>query len=158
MTPSREIIINELFTEISDWGISYTEAVAMNNEKWRKPSRTFDAYWAKALEKFKAANERRELALEEVRTEAEKERLKKAILTKDERLEILTQIAKGEIPLTKHIVCDGVIQERDVVPTWKDRKDAISEINKMEGDYAPIKKDITSGGNEIKQITGIIVE
>ena len=72
--------------------------------------------------------------------------------------EILTQIAKGEIPLVKHIVCDGVIQEVDVVPAWADRRAAIAELNKMEGDYAPVKKDITSGGEPIKQITGIIVE
>lgn len=84
--------------------------------------------------------------------------LKKAILSKHERQEILTQIAKGEIPLVKHIVCDGVIQEVDVVPAWADRRAAIAELNKMEGDYAPVKKDITSGGEPIKQITGIIVE
>jgi hypothetical protein len=34
---------------------------------------------------------------------------------------------------------------------------AIAELNKMGGDYAPIRTDITSKGNELKAATNIIV-
>lgn len=60
-----------------------------------------------------------------------------------ERMQVLTQIMRGEIKLKKHIVCDGVIEECEVVPDWTDRKNAIAELNKMQGDYAPTKTDIS---------------
>ncbi len=155
--PHREKIIEDILAEL-DFGEDRQVCLAMVVKKWQTSERTFDRYWKEALSRFNALHERTKKALDEVYIEGKKEALKKAILSKHERQEILTQIAKGEIPLTKHIVCDGVIQEVEVVPAWADRKAAIAELNKMDGDYAPVKKDITSGGEPIKQITGIIVE
>jgi hypothetical protein len=74
---------------------------------------------------------------------------KSKILTVIERMEILSSIGRGELPLTKPMVCDGVIELVPVVPDWMDRKSAIAELNKMEGDYAPTKTDITSKGEAI---------
>lgn len=71
------------------------------------------------------------------------------ILTQIERQEILTQIALGQIPLKKPMVCDGKIELIDVVPDWMDRKSAIAELNRMDGSYAAAKTDITSGGEQI---------
>ena len=157
MKPKKEQTVNEMLLEI-EMGISYTECLRINDGLWGLPSSTFDRYWAEASKRFKARLDAIEEATTKIAVSMEIKALKKAILGKHERQEILTQIAKGEIPLVKHIVCDGVIQEVDVVPAWADRRAAIAELNKMEGDYAPIKKDITSGGEPIKQITGIIVE
>ena len=56
-----------------------------------------------------------------------------------ERMQILTQIARGEIQLTKPMVVDGIVQLIPVIPDWMDRKNAISELNKMDGSYAPTK-------------------
>lgn len=152
-----ENAINEILSDL-DFGIERADCLSKFVEKWQVSTRTFDRYWSEALSRFAALNLRAQNALEEEYINGKKEALKKAILTKHERMEILTQIAKGEIPLVKHIVCDGVIQEVDVVPAWADRKAAIAELNKMDGEYAPIKKDITSGGEPLKQITGIVVE
>ena len=157
MKPKKEQTVNEMLLEI-EMGISYTECLRINDGLWGLPSSTFDRYWAEASKRYKARLDAIEEATTKAAVSMEIKALKKAILSKHERQEILTQIAKGEIPLVKHIVCDGVIQEVDVVPAWADRRAAIAELNKMEGDYAPIKKDITSGGEPIKQITGIIVE
>ena len=157
MKPKKEQTVNEMLLEI-EMGISYTECLRINDGLWGLPSSTFDRYWSEASKRFKARLDAIEEATTKAAVSMEIKALKKAILSKHERQEILTQIAKGEIPLVKHIVCDGVIQEVDVVPAWADRRAAIAELNKMEGDYAPIKKDITSGGEPIKQITGIIVE
>ena len=157
MKPKKEQTVNEMLLEI-EMGISYTECLRINDGLWGLPSSTFDRYWAEASKRYKARLDAIEEATTKVAVSMEIKALKKAILSKHERQEILTQIAKGEIPLVKHIVCDGVIQEVDVVPAWADRRAAIAELNKMEGDYAPVKKDITSGGEPIKQITGIIVE
>ena len=157
MKPKKEQTVNEMLLEI-EMGISYTECLRINDGLWGLPSSTFDRYWAEASKRFKARLDAIEEATTKAAVSMEVKALKKAILSKHERQEILTQIAKGEIPLVKHIVCDGVIQEVDVVPAWADRRAAIAELNKMDGDYAPVKKDITSGGEPIKQITGIIVE
>ena len=157
MKPKKEQTVNEMLLEIEK-GTSYTECLKINGGLWGLPPTTFDRYWGEASKRFKARLDAIEEATTKVAVSMEVKALKKAILSKHERQEILTQIAKGEIPLVKHIVCDGVIQEVDVVPAWADRRAAIAELNKMEGDYAPIKKDITSGGEPIKQITGIIVE
>ena len=157
MKPKKEQIVNEMLLEI-EMGITYSECLRINDGLWGLSSSTFDRYWAEASKRFKARLDAIEEATTKVAVSMEIKALRKAILSKHERQEILTQIAKGEIPLVKHIVCDGVIQEVDVVPAWADRRAAIAELNKMEGDYAPVKKDITSGGEPIKQITGIIVE
>ena len=157
MKPKKEQTVNEMLLEI-EMGTSYTECLKINGGLWGLPPTTFDRYWAEASKRFKARLDAIEEATTKVAISMEIKALKKAILSKHERQEILTQRAKGEIPLIKHIVCDGVSQQVDVVPAWADRRAAIAELNKMEGDYAPIKKDITSGGETIKQITGIIVE
>jgi len=70
------------------------------------------------------------------------------ILSKIERQRILTDIALGKILLVKYIVADGCIQERDIVPTWQDRKNAIAELNKMDGAYV---SDIETN-EDIKEI------
>ena len=157
MKPKKEQTVNEMLLEI-EMGISYSECLRVNDGLWGLPSSTFDRYWSAASKRYKARLDAIEEATTKVAVSMEVKALKKAILSKHERQEILTQIAKGEITLVKHIVCDGVIQEVDVVPAWADRRASIAELNKMEGDYAPVKKDITSGGEPIKQITGIIVE
>jgi hypothetical protein len=157
MKPNKEFAVNEILSEL-DWGVKYTEALTKYVELWQISTRTFDRYWQEANKRFNGAAEEVKNAKTAFIIKEEKKAIKKAILNKHERMEILTLIAKGEIPLTKHIVCDGVIQEREVVPNWMDRKAAIAELNKMDGEYAPIRKDITSAGEPIKQITGIIVE
>jgi len=157
LKPNKENIITEILIELEK-GISFTACAELFDMNWSLPSTTFKRYWKEANERYQTVNVTAQKELSDIFLEGKKEALKKAILTKHERMEILTQIAKGEIPLVKHIVCDGVIQEVDVIPAWADRKAAIAELNKMDGEYAPIKKDITSGGEPLKQITGIVVE
>jgi len=154
MKPNKELIVNEILSEM-DFGATATEIKAIYVEKWRISERTFERYWQEASSRYLEANERVKEAENAVRIQMAQERVKKAILTKHERLEILSQIARGEIPMIKHIVvaqggdCGSSIEERTIYPAWRDRRDAVAEINKMEGDYAPIKKDITSGGEAI---------
>lgn len=79
--------------------------------------------------------------------EVEARKLK--IMTIAERIDILSKIADGEIPLQKAMVCNGKIELIDVVPDWSDRRNAIAELNKMDGSYAPTKTDLTSKGESI---------
>ena len=73
------------------------------------------------------------------------------IMSVIERQEILSQIARGQIPLKKPMVVDKVIEEIDVVPDWNDRKAAIAELNKMDGAYAPIKQADTNPDGSAKE-------
>ena len=79
--------------------------------------------------------------------EAAKERLNKAILNKDERMEILTRIASGEITMKKEVATRLGIEILNVEPDFSERRAAIAEINKMDGEYMPQKKEISSTEN-----------
>lgn len=113
-------------------------------KKWGNVSRTtfdrrLDAAKIELLDEHKAFQAKVEV---EVAKEVEVRKLD--IMDAMERKAILTQIARGEIPLKKVIVVDKAIEEIEVVPDWMDRKLAIAELNKMEGDYAPIKQASTN--------------
>lgn len=154
MKPTKELIVNDILSEM-DFGASYTECMQLCATKWNLPKGTFVRYWKEASESYLAANLKDKQVQAEVREQAVRLRALEAIMSKEERMQVLTQIARGEIPLVKHIVVSlgdnqgSVIKEREVVPTWRDRRDAVAELNKMEGDYAPLKKDITSNGESI---------
>lgn len=108
-------------------------------KKWQVSDRTFDRNWKKALSAFTDYQKRLQKEKDEISIEAEKEAFREGVLDKTERMQILSQIARGEIPLTKPMVVDKMIQEVDVVPDWMDRRNAIAELNKMDGSYAPAK-------------------
>lgn len=154
MKPNKEVIICELIAAM-DFGAERAEALSTVGEKWQLKPRTFDRAWSEAKKRFNSAMEKEKQAFDEVRHEAKVEAFKANIMTKIERMEVLSQIARGEIPLKKHIVVSegfglgSRIDEVEVVPNYQDRKAAIAELNKMEGDYAPTKTDITSGGQAL---------
>lgn len=148
MKPNKENIITEILIEIEK-GFGFNHCQDVFGLNWALPPTTFKRYWKIASQRYREQQLANQNILAGISLEAEKERLKKAILTKDERMEILSQIARGEMEMTKHIVCDGVIQEREIDPAWNDRKNAIAELNKMDGSYSPIQTDIMSGGEKL---------
>jgi hypothetical protein len=97
---------------------------------------------------------------------AEKERLRKLssesadsvilsiatseIMGKSERMKILTAIARGEKKVPQVIVVNGSLDVVESTPNYSDIRAAISELNKMDGSYAPSKVDHAVNG--IKQI------
>jgi hypothetical protein len=148
MKPNKELIVNEILGEM-DFGITYKACMQLNQSKWKLTEGTFVRYWKEASARYLAANEREQKAKEVVRAEMAKERVKKAILTKEERLEILSQIARGDLSYKQEVPSKFGPQTVTAWPSFNDRKGAVAEINKMEGDYAPIQKDITSKGESI---------
>lgn len=63
-------------------------------------------------------------------------------------MELLTKLATGEIPTWREVITEAGIQKLEYY-SGAEAKAAIAEINKMDGEYAPIRKDITSGGEKI---------
>lgn len=118
-------------------------------KKWQNASvRTFDRRLKDAESdmqtEISAINEKAYKSIEKVADE-----IAAQILSNFQRKVILSQIARGEIMLTKHMVVDKIIESVPVVPDWMDRKNAIAELNKMDGSYAPIKNDL---GDKVKII------
>ena len=74
-----------------------------------------------------------------------------------ERMEIPTKIARGNIKLGKPMVVDKVIQVIEVVPDYMDRKNAIAELNKMDGNYAAAKADITTTNTTPQATTAVVL-
>ena len=72
--------------------------------------------------------------------ESEKERLKSAILTKFERMEIASNIAKGKAWKSGNVM---------IVPNASDRMKACDYLSKIDGDYAPSKTDVTVNENKV---------
>lgn len=60
---------------------------------------------------------------------------KTTIMTAQERLELLTRIAKGEEPEKIAQIVEGAVVEYEVPASLKTRKDAIDIMNKMTGEY-----------------------
>lgn len=92
MKPNKQNIINDILIELEK-GIGYKDCLAVIGIKWKLPPTTYSRYWKTANEQYKIKQDLIQKELLITSTEAQKERLKKAILSKDEILEKLTEIA-----------------------------------------------------------------
>ena len=147
LKPNKENIITEILIELEK-GISFTACAELFDMNWSLPSTTFKRYWKEANERYQTVNVTAQKELSDIFLEGKKEALKKAILTKHERMELLSKIATGEIPTWREVITEAGIQKLEYY-SGAEAKAAIAEINKMDGEYAPIKKDITSNGQTI---------
>ena len=150
---SNQIIIDYLAEQIR---LAKTRAAVLGKttKKWGISRTTFDRLWKIANQQHIELQEKAKAAADKVYIAATEKAAEKAIMSKLERQEVLTQIARGEIPLQKAMVVDGMIQFIEVAPDWMDRKSAIAELNKMDGDYAPAKQQIQINklGKELSEI------
>lgn len=110
------------------------------NESW---TRTFDRILKISHAEHKSKQDKIKEAIAEVDKQAAIEARKKAIMTADQRKELLTKIANGELKIKKPFVIAGKIMEYPAEPDHTDRRNAIAELNKMGGDYAPVKSTVT---------------
>ena len=119
--------------------VKRAKAMELFVEKWQVSHRTFERAWKTAQEQHLETKQVIKTKVTDIEVSLEVEARKRQIIDVLERKEILSQIAKGEIPLQKALVVAGQIEYIQVVPDWMDRRNAIAELNKMEGDYAPMK-------------------
>lgn len=149
MKASKQIIIDAIIKEIEQ-GKTYTKVMAVNGRKWQMPERTFNRYWKTANEQHIVKQQEIKKELAEVDKQAAIEARKEAIMTANERKELLTKIANGQMKVKKPFVISGKIMEYLSEPDAADRMKAISELNKMDGSYAPAKIAQTdTEGNDI---------
>jgi hypothetical protein len=148
--PSKQVIIDSIINQIEK-GKGFSTVLALLGSKWHLPKTTFVRYWKKANDQHTEAQQPIKELKAALYTENALNERKRDIADVLERKEVLTKILRGQIPLEKAMVVNGVIEYVEVIPDWTDRKNAISELNKMEGDYAPTKVAQTDkDGNDIK--------
>jgi hypothetical protein len=80
------------------------------------------------------------------------------ILSIAERKEILTQIALGQLTITKPINVGGKVEYVACEPDYTDRRQAIAELNRIDGSYQPIRTDITTNGQSLTPVTTTIIQ
>lgn len=157
MKPNKENIITDILLMLEN-GKSFDNCAGEIDMIWGVGKNTFTRYWKEANERFKAMHAEIQENYKNVLKDSIEERQKRGIMTKIERMEVLTSIANGTLNYHKEVVTKMGVATILAIPDYNDRKGAIAELNKMDGDYAPTKKDITSNGKEIKAITGIEVK
>lgn len=69
------------------------------------------------------------------------------IATVAERMDILTKICRGDIVQVITRTVEGVSVEYQETPSFTDRKNAIAELNKMDGSYTPVKSEVQISGS-----------
>ena len=99
----------------------------------RKNRRTVERYIKQAKEHNKSRLQKRETAKDEVLVAEAKESVKKAILSRDECLEILSNIAKGSA---------RKVGDRIIMPSDGERTRAVTVLSDIQGWNAPVKSDI----------------
>lgn len=131
MKPNKENTITDILIELEK-GTTFEECFKLIQTKSNLVRSTFASYWKIANERYKEAVIKRQTELDKISTDAEKERLKSAILTKHERILIAQSIAQGKAWKAGNTM---------VVPSAGDRIRALDFIAKVEGDYSPIKQE-----------------
>lgn len=138
MKPSEIAQINFIADCIRK-GEQRKEILAKFVKKWQNASqRTFDRRLRQA-EAHVASEQARIKEQAEERIKQEADALKAKILTSLERQVILSEMAKGELETEVLLITKDGIKKAKCKPDHADIKNAIAELNKMDGSYSPTK-------------------
>lgn len=131
--PSRQTIIDEIIKGIEQ-GLSRGKLLSKIVKKWQMSDRTFDRHLKIANQQHAELQQKAKAAADLAYIQSSEEAAKKAVMSKAERLAVLTQIARCEVSVKAGDAANPV---EVIVPVdTLERIKAIAEINKMEGDYA----------------------
>lgn len=156
--PSKQIIIDAIIKEIEQ-GSGRGDVVAKYCKKFQKSARTIDTYWKTANEQYKAKQDLiKKEVLEvdkgvaiEARKSGLKSKLEKQVELQNE-IDLIDKQIKGEVEFT-FVVGNKVNKSHNgdifMLPVQiqnelRARKlQYYAELNKMEGDYAVTKTEVT---------------
>ena len=126
-------------------------------EKWKMSARTFDRFWKKANDVVREKQDQLQKQMAVVETEMAIEVKKKAIMTAAERKEFLSALIVKPTKLMKVAGSMVMVHQyqdesgetlHEILPMDVKLK-AMAELNRMDGAYAPEKRDHTSGGEKL---------
>lgn len=149
---AKQTIIDAIIKEI-DLGNGRGKVLGKIGKDWEVSRTTFDRLWKTANEQHKELQDAAKIASSNEYIKKHVEYANGAVMSKAERQHILAKIARGELSIKKSISVGGIgVTEVDVYPDFSDIKNAVAEINKMEGDYSPTKTELTGkDGQPIEQ-------
>jgi hypothetical protein len=136
---NKQVIVDYIIKDIEK-GTDRGKVIAKYCKKFQKSDRTIDSYWKIANQQYKERQDKAKAAADEAYIKASADAAVVAVMSSQERKEILSKIARGErtefAPNPKEA---GTFIEVPVAIETLEVIKAISELNKMEGDYAPTK-------------------
>ena len=132
--PQKQIYLDFILDELKAGVVERKEILSKFVKKWQVTPRTFDRHLLKAREQYILFAEELSRKKDEALKEAETATVGRIILSRDERLEIASKIAKGE---AWKITGTNTI----VAPTAADRLKALDYLAKVDGDYTPQKTE-----------------
>ncbi len=139
----KESAIKSILSDLKK-GIDKPTILSKYVNKCQKDERTVRRWHDEANTQYLKFKSKADPIIEAKEIEALGEVAKAGILSKIERQKILTDIALGNLKVTKPMMFMGEIIQAEVIPSHADIKNAIAELNKMDGDYAPTKIDQTT--------------
>jgi len=142
MKPSKQIIVDFIVAELKQ-GKTFDTCLKLCGTKWNLSRSTFNRRWKEANIQHTQAQDLIKNAIAKDNTikalEAEKQQIMSAI----ERKKYLEGIINGTIKIKRPFVMKDKIVEYMAEADHNERMKAIAELNKMEGDYAAQKQDVT---------------
>jgi len=136
---AKEIILSSI-----EEGLTFTDTLGVIRSNSVIAESTFTLYWKECSKKYLERQKRLEKKKDEVRVEMEKEAVKYDILTRFERLEIATKIARNN-PRRVPTKLDGSGTPIEFSLFYNSGAEvirALDYLSKVEGDYAPEKQEV----------------
>jgi len=149
---SKATAIKSILSDLKK-GIDKKTILSKIVKKSEKDERTVRRWYDDAEKEYKGDANLILGKVSERKAEALGEVAKMDILSIAERQKILSDIAQGNVTITKPMMFMGEIIQAEVMPDFSDRKAAIDLLNKMDGSYSPIK---TEHSGEVKTTQSII--
>jgi len=152
MALNKQIIIDAIIKHIEK-GKTFNATLAVICPKFQFTQRTFSKYWKLASAAYSDRQEAIKKEIEELDKAAAIEARKKDIMSAEERMEFLTQIIRAKIDVKQvgKVVLPMVVYEdgtKDIIGIG-DKLKALGELNRMSGDYAATKSDLTTNGKSL---------
>ena len=137
----KETAIKSILSDLKK-GIDKPAIVSKIAHKCPKTNeRTIRRWFESASIKYQEFMSKAQPIIEAKEAEALAEVAASGILSKIERQKILTDIALGNIIVPRTIFTKMGAETIEEYPSHSDRRAAIAELNKMDGDYAPNKTE-----------------
>ena len=134
----QETYITFILDELKKGNVQAEKVCSVFCSKFQTSARTFYNHWNKATTRYRDTQILLNKQKDDMDIAKELELKKSGLLSKEQRLKIADEIAKGTAKKIK-------IGEREemLIPTSADQLKALDYLAKVHGDYAPTKQDLT---------------
>lgn len=147
----KETAIKSILSDLKK-GIGKPSILSSYVAKCQKSKRTVERWYDSANEQYQDFLSKARPIVEAREIEAMAEVAASGILSKIERQKILSDIARGDVSVSKEVLSKFGIETLSSEPTANERINAIDKLNKMDGAYEGEDDDNDFNGFEIEDI------